>query len=181
METKIRPREGSTGKKRPILLLVAIILAAAAVWIIVAVLSGGMNANQGAEAPQDGADPNAAAVGIADEESFVEPVTGFEETKPDDWPEGETIGCEYVVARLALVQESLEADGLNGMRQWLDAIDDLQGDPAMEELSTDFETVKREWSTVLAQAETEENADMEQLLAQGTQSLKDLQDKAQCE
>lgn len=110
----------------------------------------------------------------------VAPVTKFEDAKPSNWPTGKTTGCTYVLKRLDGIQTDINASGVDGMRNWLDAIDDLQGDPSMVEHSPGFDAVKRTWSTALAAAEENGNADGGPAFKDGTVAMQELVDGIHC-
>lgn len=108
------------------------------------------------------------------------PVTKFEDAMPTDWPKGKTTGCSYVVDRLEQIHSDVETSGIEAMRKWLDAIDDLQGDASMLDHSMEFDAVKRTWSTALSMAEEPENSDAKQSLKDGSAALYKLTDGIDC-
>ncbi|GAA4373692.1 hypothetical protein [Paeniglutamicibacter cryotolerans] len=108
------------------------------------------------------------------------PVTKFEESKPSNWPKGKTTGCTYVQTRLEEIQADVKSSGVEAMRNWLDAIDDLQGDASMSSDAPGFDAVKRTWSTALAAAEETGNADGGQAFTEGAAALRQLVDGIQC-
>lgn len=108
------------------------------------------------------------------------PITEFEDAMSSDWPEGKTTGCSYVVDRLDTIQSDVEITGIEGMRKWLDAIDDLHGDASMRDHSSEFDAVKRTWSTALAAAEDPEGSAGKQTLKDGTAALHELKNGIDC-
>lgn len=165
--TETRPRAANRRRRAAVLLaiLAAVILAGVSLW---AWGTGQTPPNPAPEGQQQ-AQP---ATDEQDAQS-IPPVTSFDGAKSGDWPEGESTGCAYTTDRLTGIQQGVTATGAEAMRQWYDALDDLQGDAALAKYSADFDTVKRVWSTALAASESEaENADA--LVRDGQQSLEEL-------
>ncbi|WP_431711841.1 hypothetical protein [Glutamicibacter uratoxydans] len=179
MSSKVEERtKRATGHRRMRTLLVVLLAAAVLLALWLAQGAGWFGNQQSASDGQSGAE--VVTIAELEAEKQVPPVLSFEDSKPSDWPEGETTGCTYVHEQFQKIADDVDARGLDAMRYWLDALDELEGDPEMDQYSQQFMEIKREWSTVLAAAEAED-ADTASLLAQGEESLDKLREGTGCE
>ncbi|PQZ97031.1 hypothetical protein CQ017_15525 [Arthrobacter sp. MYb224] len=160
-------------------ILGALLVVALATWLIINALGG--SGPQGQDAGNEPEGGGAVAAGEAEDQGPAEPITTFEGATSGDWPDApqDSVGCGYVAERLGTINQDVQLQGVDAIRGWLDAIDDLQGDPSVTEHSQQFDAVKRSWSTVLAM-EADEEQDGEKQLEEAEQSLEVLIKSVEC-
>ncbi|MGO2123672.1 hypothetical protein [Glutamicibacter arilaitensis] len=180
MGTKLneRKKKPEAGRRWGPTLTLVLVVAGLVLGLWLAQAAGWFGAEQQAPGGQKG--PDAATMADLEAEQSVPPVLSFEDSKPSDWPEGDTTGCGYVHEQFQKIADDVDARGLDGMRTWLAALDELEADPQMDQYAQHFMEIKREWSTVLAAAESE-GADSAALLDQGKNSLTKLSESTGCQ
>ena len=180
--SKTLERHNSTKPARArwlLAILGALLVVALATWLSLNAL--GNSGSQGQDAGNEPEGGVAVAAGEAEDQGPAEPITRFEGATSGDWPDApeDSVGCGYVAERLGTIHQDVQLQGVEAIRGWLDAIDDLQGDPSVTEHGQQFDAVKRSWSTVLA-AEADEEQDSEKQLEEAEQSLEVLIKSVEC-
>ncbi|GAA0202458.1 hypothetical protein [Glutamicibacter creatinolyticus] len=156
--------------RRTLIIAGLVLIAGLAAWMFVGALGGTNPPIWGGGNGTDGQE--AISANEAQDQGPAEPITTFEGAMSGDWPQQaeDSVGCGYVVERLNAINQQVRTEGVEAMREWLEAMSDLQGDPAVAEAGQQFDTVKRTWSTVLG-AEADQEAGSEQQLKEAQEAL----------